>query len=136
MTHATGGSAVYRYNGAGQRIYKNVNGTVEHYVMNGSEPIAVLNADGTLRYWITAFGRAEKSGSSYVAYYYLKDHLGSTRVVMKEDGTRVEGYDYEPWGGIMPGRSYASGSNTKEKFTGKERDAEIKRSADSRSVAK
>jgi len=50
--------------------------------------------------------------------------LGSTRVVMKEDGTRVEGYDFEPWGGIMPGRSYASGSNTKEKFTGKERDAE------------
>jgi len=53
-----------------------------------------------------------------------------------EDDIATAGYDYEPWGGIMPGRNYASGSNTKEKFTGKERDAEIKRSADSRSVAK
>ncbi|MBN8587555.1 MAG: hypothetical protein J0L94_04450 [Rhodothermia bacterium] len=123
ISHVTGGNASYRYNAAGQRIYKNVNGTVEHYVMNGSEPIAVLNADGTLRYWITSFGRAEKSGSSYVAYYYLKDHLGSTRVVMKEDGTRVEGIDYDPWGVILGGRNYQNGSLTKERFTGKERDA-------------
>jgi len=124
ITHATGGSAVYRYNGAGQRIYKNVNGTVEHYVMNGSATLAVLNANGSLKYWVTPFGRAEKVGSFYIAYYYLKDHLGSTRVVMKEDGTRVEGIDYDPWGVILGGRNYQNGSLTKERFTGKERDAE------------
>ena len=127
ITHITGGNATYRYNAAGQRIYKNVNGTVEHYVMNGSATIAVLNANGSLKYWVTPFGRAEKTGSSYVVYYYLKDHLGSTRVVLKEDGTKVEGIDYDPWGVVLGGRSYQNGSLTKERFTGKERDAEIKR---------
>ncbi|MCD6100146.1 MAG: DNRLRE domain-containing protein, partial [Candidatus Marinimicrobia bacterium] len=30
--------------------------------------------------------------------YYLKDHLGSTRVVVDEDGDVVESYDYYPFG--------------------------------------
>jgi len=36
----------------------------------------------------------------------------------------VEAHDYYPFGLLMPGRDYQSGSETKEKFTGKERDSE------------
>ncbi|MCD6165077.1 RHS repeat-associated core domain-containing protein, partial [bacterium] len=62
----------------------------------------------------------------YVSYYvpktvyYLKDHLGSTRVVVDEDGDVVESYDYYPFGLA----SRTSGGGTVYKFTEKELDNE------------
>ena len=58
-------------------------------------------------------------------YYYLKDHLGSIRVVVDETGNIVSSDDYDPWGMILNGRS-TNGSYllAKYKFTGKERDTE------------
>ena len=56
--------------------------------------------------------------------YYLTDHLGSVRVSVTEDGQAIGYDDYYPFGAQMPGRSYTSGTPTKEKFTGKERDTE------------
>ncbi len=74
-------------------------------------------------------GRYEPGSGS--KFYYLKDHLGSTRAVVNSSGTVVEAHDYAegipldyPFGLLMPGRDYQSGSETKEKFTGKERDSE------------
>ena len=52
--------------------------------------------------------------------YYLKDHLGSTRVVVDEDGDVVESYDYFPFGLA----SRTSGGGTVYKFTEKELDNE------------
>ncbi|MCD6100142.1 MAG: DNRLRE domain-containing protein, partial [Candidatus Marinimicrobia bacterium] len=52
--------------------------------------------------------------------YYLKDHLGSTRVVVDEDGDVVESYDYYPFGLA----SRTSGGSTIYKFTEKELDNE------------
>ena len=52
--------------------------------------------------------------------YYLKDHLGSTRVVVDEDGDVVESYDYFPFGLA----SRTSGGSTIYKFTEKELDNE------------
>src|SRR5690554_6906214 len=56
--------------------------------------------------------------------YFIKDHLGSTRAVVNASGTVLQATDYYPFGLIMDGRSYLSGSRTKEGFTGKERDDE------------
>ena len=58
-------------------------------------------------------------------YYYVKDHLGSIRMTVKEDGT-VAGYDdYYPFGMVMDGRSgNTSNPDDLYKFTGKERDIE------------
>ena len=58
-------------------------------------------------------------------FYYLKDHLGSIRVVVNETGDIVSSDDYDPWGMQLNGRS-TDGSylNAKYKFTGKERDVE------------
>ena len=61
--------------------------------------------------------------------YFLKDHLGSVRATVQDTiGAPVRGYDdYDPWGYTLAGRSMASTmlpSTTRNKFTGKERDAE------------
>jgi len=55
-------------------------------------------------------------------YVYMKDHLGSVRAVLK-DYNIVSAQDYDAWGYIYGERSYES-SESKFKFTGKERDAE------------
>jgi RHS repeat-associated protein len=57
-------------------------------------------------------------------YFYVKDHLGSTRAVVDEAGDVVEAYDYYPFG--LQSRSYKEKGDplTKETFTGKEQDTE------------
>jgi RHS repeat-associated protein len=64
--------------------------------------------------------------------YLTTDHLGSTRVVTKADGTVKARYDYLPFGEEVPstvgGRSgvagYGASDSTRNRFTGKERDTE------------
>lgn len=81
-------------------------------------------------------GFSANSGSNFAAkietisdqperYYYLKDHLGSIRVTVDEDGEIVSYGDYDPWGMVLAGRSGNDGFvNDMYKFTGKERDTE------------
>ena len=58
-------------------------------------------------------------------FYYLKDHLGSIRVVVNETGEIVSSDDYYPFGMILNGRSTNTAyTNAKYKFTSKERDVE------------
>ena len=55
--------------------------------------------------------------------YYIRDHLGNTRVVLNEDGSVKEYYDYHPFGLSL--RESISGANkARYKFTGKELDDE------------
>ena len=57
------------------------------------------------------------------AYYYYKDHLGSVRAVIDEEGSVVAGYDYDAWGYPLENRNY-NGDSIKFKYTGKELDKE------------
>ncbi|MGD8781981.1 MAG: polymorphic toxin type 50 domain-containing protein [Ignavibacteria bacterium] len=54
--------------------------------------------------------------------FVLKDHLGSTRLVVKNDNTVSSYYDYLPFGGIV--YEYSE-SDPNYKFTGQEYDGEI-----------
>jgi RHS repeat-associated protein len=92
---------------------------------------------GTIVYVYDALGRLvaeyttaapQNNGISYLT----TDHLGSTRVVSGKDGSNAivkARYDYLPFGEEVPtglgGRNYLS-DNTRQKFTGHERDPETK----------
>jgi RHS repeat-associated protein len=57
--------------------------------------------------------------------YYLSDHLGSIRTTIDQTGTEIGYDDFDPFGNILPGRSYNAGTpNDLNKFTGHERDQE------------
>ncbi len=57
-----------------------------------------------------------------VTYTIIKDHLGSTRLVLDEDWAMVSWYDYAPFGKIS--RS-ATGTKLNYRYTGQERDGEV-----------
>ena len=126
LVNRNGDLVIYKYNASGQRIYKKVGSqTPEYYIMDGDQTVAVFE-NGAVKYWNLlandVAGRYEPGSGS--KFYYLKDHLGSTRAVVYGNGTVKEALDYYPFGLLMPGRAYQLGSDTKEKFTGKERDSE------------
>jgi hypothetical protein len=53
-------------------------------------------------------------------YYYVKDHLGSIRQTIDDNGVVVEKQDYSSYGAILQGRSMnTASSNEKYKFTEK-----------------
>jgi RHS repeat-associated protein len=68
-------------------------------------------------------GQVLRDGVSISRYYYLKDHLGNVRMVVKSDGTSDAYNDYYPYGMQMPTRNQTASADARFKFTGKERDA-------------
>jgi RHS repeat-associated protein len=82
------------------------------YDENGDQQyVNLLGAD--------VFGKYVPDDAEY--YYYVKDHLGSTRVVVDGSGNPKEAYEYYPFGKIARSTTSA-GINVDEKFTGKELD--------------
>jgi RHS repeat-associated protein len=118
LVNFNSGAGQYSYDGDGRRVKKtDTSGTT----------IFVYNVAGQLIAEYTS-GTPSGGGTSYLT----SDHLGSTRVVTKSDGTVKARYDYLPFGEeIEPskgGRSgvigYGGADSTRQKFTQKERDSE------------
>jgi len=113
------GTSSYSYDGDGRRVKKQVGNVTTVFVYN------VLGQ--LLAEYDNSASPPAGSGTSYLT----SDHLGSTRVVMKADGT-VARHDYLPFGEEIPstvgGRSsvagYSAADSTRQKFTQKERDSE------------
>ena len=78
--------------------------------------------------WTTSEGRMTKTYTirrGQDRHFYLKDHLGSVRVTVDEEGEPIGYDDYYPYGLQMPTRSSnTSNPNDRYKFTGHERDTE------------
>jgi len=78
-------------------------------------------------YGLDAIGQIRRSGSTWTRFYFLKDHLGSVKVIVDASGNRIAHTDMYPFGYEMPGRVQGSSSvDGRYKFTGKERDVETK----------
>ncbi|MBK7980285.1 MAG: RHS repeat-associated core domain-containing protein [Ignavibacteriae bacterium] len=121
----------YIYDANGNRVSKIESGnTVWNYAYgaNGKTEARIQDSQDLIKHNLWGndlLGITESiSSSTDEKYYFLKDHLGSIKMRLFEDGT-VAGYDdYYPFGMILNGRSSSTGSTEEYKFTGKERDTE------------
>ncbi|MFI5176214.1 MAG: RHS repeat domain-containing protein, partial [Terriglobia bacterium] len=113
------GAATYSYDGDGKRV-KNTVGS--------STTIFVYDVGGRLIAEYSNTASTTTGGTSYLT----ADHLDSTRVVTDASGNLKGRHDYLPFGEEIPsgigGRTtpmgYGSNEGVRQKFTGKERDAE------------
>ncbi|MEK6286383.1 MAG: RHS repeat-associated core domain-containing protein, partial [Acidobacteriota bacterium] len=112
----------YFYDGDGRRVKKIDGSGTTVFVYNvGGQLIAEYHNDPV---------PAPPGGGG--TSYLTSDHLGSTRVVTKSDGSVKARYDYLPFGeelgatigGRTVGTGYGAADGTKQKFTQKERDSE------------
>ncbi|NCA86889.1 MAG: RHS repeat-associated core domain-containing protein, partial [Clostridia bacterium] len=78
--------------------------------------------DDELQYLLTPEGRVVIDGSNYEYQYFLKDHLGNTRITFNESGSIVQEDSYYPYGMNMAGLSHESGEDlpNKYRYNGKE----------------
>ena len=67
------------------------------------------------------FGYVDKEQSN-MRFHFVKDHLGSIRQVIDQDGNISSARDYYPYGSIL--REYNNGQEERFMFTEKERDKE------------
>ncbi len=105
----------YIYAASGQKLrkathrnYKSTNNT--DYV--GS----FIYQDGQLQTILTPEGRVVVYGSSYEYQYFLKDHLGNTRINFNENKKIIQEDSYYPYGMNMSGLSHSSGEDLPNKY--------------------
>ena len=114
VTFTDGSTIVYSYaaDGTKLRTVHTISGTStqKDYCAN------VVYENGVQKLLLTEEGYVNLSDGKY--YYYLKDHQGNNRVVVKEDSTVQETNHYYPFGGV-----FASTGNVQPyKYNGKELD--------------
>ena len=114
VTFCDGSTITYSYaaDGTKLRTVHTINGTTttKDYSSN------VVYENGVQKMLLTEEGYVNLSDGKY--YYYLKDHQGNNRVVIKEDGEVKETNHYYPFGGV-----FASTGNVQPyKYNGKELD--------------
>lgn len=90
----------YTYDASDTRISKTVGNNTTYYThgVNGNaEMETIVGASTTSRYYIWGLDHLGLIQSS-ARYYYLKDHLGSVRMIIDKNG-KVKAYDdYYPYG--------------------------------------
>ena len=140
MTFAGDGSgdyslaASYRYGASGERYYKNVDGSVEYYLLTGAATgrpqqtgVYTGTSGQTLRHFNLLLPSGEVFGrlmGTTSRHYYVKDHLGTTRAVVDYSGVVVEHHDYDAYGMELQGRGQVGSTLLNERYTGHQFDAE------------
>jgi RHS repeat-associated protein len=113
ISHSTGVTD-YKYTASGNKLSHRNNSVITDYI--GS----FVYENGSLAYILTSDGRIlPESDGGYKYEYFLKDHLGNTRVTFKEDRTVVQTADYYPFG-MRHEPKYESQGGQKYLYNGKE----------------
>lgn len=118
MRFGNGNTADYAYNAAGERLstsYGNLTSGVTFY--NSANYFYTY---GSISNILIDGGYITLNGSTPIYHYYLKDHLGSNRVVCNASGSVEQVNHYYPFGGLF-GES-TNASTQKYKYNGKELD--------------
>ena len=126
----SGDKIEYLYDANGTKMRKTV---YNHYFLSSIKDYVgnfIYDSDGSttdLEYILTDEGRVTPNGSAHEYEYFLKDHLGNTRVSFRDDGTGdaelIQEDAYYPFGMSLGGLSYVSGqsaSTNKYLYNGKE----------------
>jgi RHS repeat-associated protein len=90
--------------------------------ISGKE-IAIYHSNDLYQWNVWGTDNVGKITATGDKFFYLKDHLGTIRVVLDENNEIVSAQDFDPWGYPLENRSFQS-DNTDYKFTGKQRDKE------------
>lgn len=120
----------FQYNGSTQRVLKQVNADSTILYLRGlqSYPLVEKSKDSsgeTEVYYIRGPKGLLAVNKKDGLYFVLKDHLGSTRVVVEaeeEGNTVVASCDFDPFGNVI--RTSGDTSIVPYRFTGQEYDAE------------
>ncbi|PWG77894.1 RHS repeat domain-containing protein, partial [Pararcticibacter amylolyticus] len=110
----------YLYDAGGRKLRKEAAGGNRDYI-DGIE----YGNDGQIEFIQTEEGRAVKSGAGYSYEYMLKDHLGNTRAVVKQDGSIIQLSDYYAFGMEMNHNGMTPSPDNKYKYNGKELQTEL-----------
>ncbi|MBN1781863.1 DNRLRE domain-containing protein [bacterium] len=115
----------YLYDDSGQRLSKNVSGNKQYYLNHNYNTMAEYNAYGEMTNEIVygVDGKLIQADPEYGFFWYIKDHLGSTRALTVDKGTQAMRRDYYPFGQDLQVWGGGEGS-TNYLFTGKELDSE------------
>lgn len=144
ITYTDGSTATYTYNSLGEKLqvaYATSGLTVslpaanmaEQEALGGSEsrsprsgmPNTTVDYCGNLVYNGTGLSRILLGGEGYCQlvngspsyYFFIKDHLGSTRAVVRQDGGAIQCSQYYPYG-----KSWEGGYSQPYLYNGKEID--------------
>jgi RHS repeat-associated protein len=129
-SNSTLGNATYVYDANGQRVQKTVDGVVTEFVYDAGGAVAAERQAGAwTKGYVMAGGMLalyDNTVTPATTYFAHADHLGSTRLLTRLDGTVAECDDYLPFGELNAGTCLppAGTTTTTHKFTGKERDVE------------
>jgi RHS repeat-associated protein len=110
-----GSTTTFTYDGTGARA-KKVGMTTTYYIGDHYEI-----KDGVATKYIFAGNLRVAQISGTTVSYFHKDHLGSSTVTTRADGTVVESANYEPFGNM---RAHSGTTTSDYKFTDQELDGE------------
>ena len=119
ITFSNGFKTKYIYDAAGNKLRT----THESVVTNMTDYIGnFIFEDGKLDKYLFDGGYCSfNNGQNPTFHYYEKDHLGSVRMVVNENGTIEQVNHYYPFGGVYGDLSYNS-ETQRNKYIGKEFD--------------
>ncbi len=116
---STGETLNYTYDATGQKLRKVYGSSIRDYI-GGIE-----YSNNTIEFIQTEEGRAIP-GSSYTYEYMIKDHLGNTRAMVKQNGEISQVQDYYAFGLEMnPGNAKVTSPNNLYRYNGKEKQTEL-----------
>jgi RHS repeat-associated protein len=134
------GTYCYAYDGNGLRVQKGTGSggscsapTVNKLYWHDAGGNTIAETDGTgsttnssYNEYVSFAGQliAQSNPSSGNVYYYVSDHLGSTRVVTNASGSPCYEADFLPYGLENTPSGFTNSCSTNYKFTGYERDTE------------